>query len=138
MNRLFALNKPVKQAPKRVPATTPEGITMSEKEFKNFFSKNDLLPDLDTTDVDKPVVYIFPMRTAYPTFVYAMAVDGAVLKKGVVTNEMGLTFYAKESYLDHYPDGYRTEVVPAEKVLTHEGLLKAYALNMNIDDKPEL
>jgi hypothetical protein len=37
-----------------------------------------------------------------------------------------------EGFQKHYPDGYRMEFVPGDRVQSHEGLMRAYANNQKL------
>jgi hypothetical protein len=76
---------------------------------------------------------------------YAMGDDGVVLgshwcsHEGFVPHDLGVTPGTRPdrhvTYKKHFPEGYEMEFVPASKVMTHEGLLRAFELNQKLAEQ---
>lgn len=90
--------------------------------------------------MNKPKIYAFSnVKGGGDGIAYAMAEDGTVLgshwcsHEVFVCGDLGVTEGCRpdrhKDYSAHYPDGYEMEFVPASKVMSHEGLKAAFALN---------
>lgn len=90
-----------------------------------------------------PVIYAFSnVKGGGDGIAYAIAEDGMGLgshwcsNEGYVPHDLGAREGARpdrheNSYMKHYPDGYRMDFVPSAEVMTHPGLEAAYQRNQD-------
>ena len=94
-----------------------------------------------TAKTQKPKIFCFSnVKGGGDGIAYAMAEDGHILGshwcsfEGFVPHDLGVNEGArpdrhKDSYSQHYPDGYEMEFVPAAEVADHPGITEAFRLN---------
>ena len=95
-----------------------------------------------------PIIYGFN-NGGSPGFMYAqlIAEDGAALgshlcsSEGFMYRDLGIVKGSRpdrhEGFRAHYPDGYRMDFVPYDKVENHAGLNEAFRLNALMPDEAE-